>query len=106
MKLLKVQLQPNRSPTLDIDLMTTNLAQLSPHARVSGGEDDGPYINIMLETADLSKLWLGVQSQLQTSSSLANAAIVVCQGDQGWDDYLLLHHFDAEVKLDSLGDTA
>ena len=29
-------------------------------------------------------------------------SIIVAQGDRGWDDYLLLHHFDRNEKLDSL----
>jgi hypothetical protein len=27
---------------------------------------------------------------------------VVCQGQQGWDDYLLLHHYDRRIVLDNL----
>lgn len=33
-------------------------------------------------------------------STISRACIVVCEGAQGWDDYLLLHHFDPAEVLD------
>ena len=33
---------------------------------------------------------------------LAAAAIIVCEGEHGWDDYLLLHHFDPAEPLDTM----
>jgi hypothetical protein len=27
---------------------------------------------------------------------MSKATIVVCEGDDGWEDYLLLHHLDPE----------
>ena len=33
---------------------------------------------------------------------LARASIATCQGSRGWDNYLLLHHYDRTFKLDSL----
>jgi hypothetical protein len=35
---------------------------------------------------------------------LAQAAIVVCEGELGWDDYLLLHHFNSDEELDELSE--
>jgi hypothetical protein len=32
---------------------------------------------------------------------LRRCSIVTCQGRHGWDDYLLLHHFDPAVALDA-----
>jgi hypothetical protein len=43
-----------------------------------------------------------IRELLQADPALANIAIVVCQGERGWDDYLLLHHFDSSVPLDQL----
>ena len=30
--------------------------------------------------------------------------MAVCEGQHGWDDYLLLHHYDAELKRDEVSD--
>jgi len=26
----------------------------------------------------------------------------MCEGENGWDDYRLLHHFDPEVEIDEI----
>ena len=36
------------------------------------------------------------------SKFLRSAAMVVCEGEHGWDDYLLLHHWDRRFRLDSV----
>ncbi len=33
---------------------------------------------------------------------MARATIITCQGKRGWDDYLLLHHFDLSEPLDEI----
>ena len=33
---------------------------------------------------------------------LASASIATCEGNRGWDDYLLLHHYDRTLDLDTL----
>ena len=33
---------------------------------------------------------------------ISRGAIITCQGKRGWDDYLLLHHFDPAEELDTL----
>jgi hypothetical protein len=33
-------------------------------------------------------------------SALRNAAIIMCEGTRGWDDYRLLHHYDPAQPLD------
>jgi hypothetical protein len=69
---------------------------------VNHGEDDGRYVNIGFESADLPGLWAAICDQLRADPELARAAIVVCHGKHGWDDYLLLHHFDPAEPLDEL----
>ena len=49
-------------------------------------------------TLDLPRLWQAIQESLGFADGwkppIARALIVVCEGNYGWDDYLLLHHFD------------
>ncbi len=33
---------------------------------------------------------------------MKNVSIVACEGDHGWDDYLLLWHWDSGEKTDVL----
>jgi len=110
MPALCVQVQPERAPDLDLDAaltIFTSAAELAgAELEITEGEDDGPYVNFNFLTQDLPRLWEILQGQVfwnQTiGSQLAKASIATCQGKHGWDDYLLLHHYDREVELDTL----
>jgi hypothetical protein len=102
MKRLHVQLQPARSPGLDEAVAAALLCGLSPGARVTNGKDTGRYINIDYPPADAAGLWAAIRRELMAVSGLADATIVVCEGDRGWDDYLLLHHYDPAETLDEM----
>jgi hypothetical protein len=74
-----------------------------PDAEVDIGDDDGPYENVMFDVGSpqdaLSALGVVFDSAAVGPSARA-ACIVTCQGERGWDDYLLLHHFDATLTRD------
>lgn len=101
MKLLHVQIQPARSPGLDADAAVACLQSLAT-ASVTRGEDSGPYINVDFLPADVRALWPAVREKIQSDPELAACSIVCCEGEMGWDDYLLLHHFDPSQPLDDL----
>jgi hypothetical protein len=107
MKSLHVQIQPARSPRLDVSGAVTRLARAAQQAGatvcVSQGDDHGRYVNVDFTANDLPAVWAVVQPDVQTIPGLAEAAIACCQGEQGWDDYLLLHHFDPTEALDQFG---
>lgn len=101
MKRLHIQLQPGRSPELDADAAAGRLQALAP-AVVTSGEDAGPYINIDFRPTDIGPLWTAVREQVRADPLLAACVIVCCEGASGWDDYLLLHHFDPAEPLDEV----
>jgi hypothetical protein len=100
MKQLHIQIQPARFPGLDLTAAIDCLSRLSTEARVGRGEDHGEYVNIDYETSRLAELWILVRAELLALPGLADATIVTCEGKFGWDDYLLLHHFDPTEPLD------
>ena len=110
MPTLAVQVQPNRSPALDLDAVLslfTSAAELADaELEVSAGEDDGPYVNYRFRTRDLTRLWEILQGQVfwdqANGPSLAACSIVTCEGNRGWHDYRLLHHYDRTLILDTL----
>jgi hypothetical protein len=111
MKALHIQVQPGRAPGLEEavarDLLRDVGAGTGVVARVdvTEGYDNGRYLNIDYVTDDLPRLWSLLKKVLQdptTGPLLARSLIVVCQGEAGWDDYLLLHHFDPSEPLDRL----
>ncbi len=70
------------------------------------GDDDGRYVNLFLTTSDRAETWNRIRSQMieteLSGGELRNAMIVTMTGEEGWDDYLLLHHFDSAEPLDTL----
>ena len=74
--------------------------------QVTEGQEEGRYINLIMEAANPRQTWEAISNELRLDTGFANAAIVCCQGDHGWDDYLLLHHFDRTEPLDELNELA
>jgi hypothetical protein len=103
MKVVSIQLQPARSPGLDASAAVAWLRALASGAWIDEGEDAGAYVNISFKCAEPTELWAAIRNQIRADPALAAAAIVVCQGKDGWDDYLLLHHFDPAEPLDEMG---
>jgi hypothetical protein len=102
MTAISVQIQPNRSPTMDAKTAVARLAALDERARVTGGVDTVRYISIDFAATDVAELWRGIRERLSKEPELSRAAIVVCEGQHGCDDYLLLHHYDRTLTLDTL----
>ena len=102
LKALCVQIQPTRSPDLDSAEIAATLRTLSNDSWVTEGDDDGPYINVCLNVANLDQLWLKIRELLRANPALARCTIITCQGKMGWDDYLLLHHYDRSLRLDEI----
>ncbi|HEX6590557.1 MAG TPA: hypothetical protein VF050_00990 [Moraxellaceae bacterium] len=113
MKSLTVQLQPDLAPGLDIPLTRSAIEAVAKTDIVvshsfSAGEDGGPYLNFTFCTFNPRALWLQLSQSLYPDNAwgenLKNSTIVACEGSRGWDNYLLLHHFDRSVALDDPGD--
>lgn len=107
---LNIQVQPNRAPGLDLGAVLALFASAAELAdaelEVTEGEHGVPYVNYDFRTRDLVRLWEILQGQVfwdQTIGPLlARSSIATCEGHQGWDDYLLLHHYDRALVLDRL----
>ncbi len=63
------------------------------------GDGDGRYVNLFLTTLNREETWDRIRTQLIESKlpggELRDAMIVTTTGKEGWDDYLLLHHYDS-----------
>ena len=110
MPALKVQVHPERAPALDLDSVLEIFANAAEMAdaelTITDGGDDGPYVDFDFLTGDLPRLWEVLQSQVfehdEVGPDLAVASIATCQGSRGWNNYLVLHHYDRSRKLDIL----
>ena len=111
MRTLLIQVQPDRAPELDparvTDLMTrfAGCPAVASHS-FTEGTDLARWMNFQFTTRNLPALWAAVQTAVlsdpEAGAALARSAMVLCHGDDGWNDYLLLHHFDPAEPLDTL----
>ena len=77
---------------------------------VTRGNDRGTYVNAFftLPAKHMPALWSLLRkatiSHRSRGAALRRSSIVVCEGSRGWDNYLLLHHFQVGLGVDQLPD--
>jgi hypothetical protein len=106
MKCLSIQIQPDRcageSPQDLVAKLQDACGELPCVSSINVSEVDGA-INVNCNSSDPAILWAHLKRDIyECDSVLPKASIVVCEGEAGWDDYLLLHHFDEDEELDSV----
>jgi hypothetical protein len=107
MKCLHIQLQPelcsgDAAKHVDDLVAIATKHDLDPDINIERGDEDGAYINVNIYTEDVRSLWATLKAVITANQSLFSSTIVCCEGNNGWDDYLLLHHFDKTTALDTL----
>ena len=76
-----------------------------PDALFESGEDDGRYWNILFESESPAAALARVSVVLASPTAgraARRSCIVTCEGDHGWDDYLVVHHYDCTLVLDDV----
>ncbi len=106
MKCLSIQLQPELcncdTPSQLVDTLKA-IATIHPateNVDVTSGDDGGPYININIDSSAPASLWPLLHDAITNDTSLSSCTIACCEGDAGWDDYLLLFHYDKTEATD------
>lgn len=107
MKTLSVQIQPSLVPEIDPRTVVASLAQLAgtqPDVQ-EAGDAGGHYINVSFLDSDTPRLWKAIESRISMAADplfkASKGMIIVCEGEKGWTDYLLLYHFDKQIALDT-----
>jgi hypothetical protein len=84
------------------------MSDLVTYHNFDDGDDDGRYFNFTFGTRNAKRLWGVIQDRFYNSGDLGlhmrRSSMAMCSSESGWDDYLLLFHFDPGVKRDA--DTA
>jgi hypothetical protein len=110
-KELCIQVHPDRVKGLNMSAVRSRCEALANNSLISRfaqgeGVDSGRYANIIFETADVTALWSLVWREIYSNVAVGQpmrlASIATCHGARGWDDYLLLHHYDPAQPLDRL----
>lgn len=110
MRSLSIQVQPMRSPGIDMQRITSVFeaiaaaSDLVQHHAFDHGDDQGPYFNYTFGTHRARDLWELVRTNIYNSRELGlhmkRASMAMCSSEADWDDYLLLYHFDPAVRVD------
>ena len=100
MKGICIQLQPKKSSELKKENVLRILQSFGFSPEITEGNDDGPYINLTFDTTSITQTWSQLKHELLNCPGIETSAIITCEGSLGWDNYLLLHHFDPSQKLD------
>lgn len=108
---LCIQIHPHRSSGLDLDRVRAACEEMAADQTlirrfaVVEGTDAHDYVNLMFASDDLGALWKALQERLYQGEdfgeSMRASSMAMCEGEHGWDDYLLLHHFDPAVPRDT-----
>jgi hypothetical protein len=110
-KALSIQVQPERAAEMRIDAVLGAFEEIARLPLVewhefSDGQDEGSFYNFTFGTADIPRLWREVQQRVFADSELglpmSVTSMAMCEGTRGWDDYLLLYHFDPNIPLDEM----
>ena len=111
MRSLSIQVQPARSPGIDMPAIQAMFAAIATekglveHHAFNHGVDDGPYFNFTFGTLDARTLWQRIRRDLYEDPGagphMRRASMAVCSEETGWDDYDLLYHFDPAVPVDT-----
>lgn len=109
MKSLSVQVQPDRSPGIDMARLADLFQELAGRGDLvlrhafDNGDDNGAYYNFTFGTERPGDLWQAIRQLIylapEHQAHMAVASMAMCSSEAGWDDYLQLYHWDSEVPV-------
>ena len=97
-----IQFQPGLVEKLDLSKFKAILESESIDFSITKGNDEGEYINYDFSSSNPRESWKILKRIFNKDKKLIKSSIVCCEGRNGWDDYLLLSHYDANEKLDEI----
>jgi hypothetical protein len=106
MRLVAVQFQPTRAGRME-SAVRQALRDAMPDAEVTAGDEEGERYETFVFRAESPAEAVSRLSPVLDTPALGvfarRSCIATCQCEHGWEDYLLLHHFDPTMVLDGRG---
>lgn len=107
MKILSIQIHHRRLEDSDVNELVSLAKNLIEESLVSKeikviNKPEEDYTDIHTRAEDLKSEWGKLKSAIDNNAQLKNSSIIVCEGEKGWEDYLLLHHYDENERIDSI----
>jgi len=110
---IKIQVQIDRCKSISDEEIIQTFKFFSDESKLvnsfSSTEDiEEGYINLSINTNSPKELWNSLKSYIQrvdiNDNRLMSSLIIVCEGEDSWNDYLLLYHFDEDVETDDFSE--
>ncbi|MFN0058036.1 MAG: hypothetical protein ACKVX7_06230 [Planctomycetota bacterium] len=110
MRALNIQIQPERMKGGDPEELVARLRDATDGVQLqfvaeNRGDENGLYINLNFCTTNFVAGWRrlrGAYDDSDVGRQLESSTIATCEGSDGWNDYLLLHHFNPDEKTDDV----
>ena len=109
MRSLSVQVQPERSPGIDMAAISELFQGLVSRKDIvlqhsfDSGNDDGAYFNFTFGTEHPAELWRNIQDLVflatEHKAHMAAASMAMCSSAAGWGQYAQLYHWNPEVAV-------
>jgi hypothetical protein len=103
---LRIQIHPDRLVRIStkeaverVVAVGSSCMAVTRHRVVSELSEPGA-VNVDFLTHSITSLWAILSNALadeHSLQSLSAASMILCEGANGWNDYLLLHHYDPKI---------
>ena len=104
MKCLVIQLHPSMDTSFTEQDVIKLVRSVGRFPEIDIDDEQDNLINLNFFSEDLPLLWADLKAGFETNKDLGNwiskVAIIACEGEDGWDDALLLAHYDKSELLD------
>jgi hypothetical protein len=111
MRSLSVQVQPHKSPDLDMTMLTLAFKRLTKRGELVAtysfdkGDNAGPYYNYTFSTTRAATLWRTIKSEIydepEFHAHMSKASMAMLSSETGWRTYSMLFHWDSAVEIDT-----
>ena len=106
MKCFIIQIDPSRDTSYNIEAFTRLVREQGKFPEVEADYENNALTNLNFFTEQPMEFWQYLQANIlqhpDCTAWLNQVAVVVCEGEHGWNDALLLAHYDDNETLDAL----
>lgn len=104
MKDIIIQFQPALSKGGNKEEIVSILSLIGFTPTIEDADDQYTYINFITQSQNVEETWAKIKSSLLIYPKYYESCIVLCEGEDGWNDYLLLHHYEQVEEYHSEDD--
>lgn len=102
MKWISIQLHTDKSHSIEKQEVVNVITETGALVEVIEEKEGESYTSLNFKVTTPKMFWSEKKVKFLNCLGFPECSIVVCEGESGWDDYLLLYHFDSSEKCDDI----